>query len=38
MWQSCLVSDVLDQVESWITIPEAAEALSIPVGRVRRFY
>lgn len=37
MWQSCLVSDVLDQVESWITISEAAEALSIPVGRVRRF-
>ncbi len=36
MWQSCLVSDVLDQVESWISIPDAAELLSIPVGRVRR--
>lgn len=37
MWQSSQVSDVLDQVESWISIPEAAEILSIPVGRVRRF-
>jgi len=37
VWQSSLVSDVLDQVETWISIPETAELLSMPVGRVRRF-
>ncbi len=37
MWQSSHVTDVLDQVDSWMTIPQAAEALSIPVGRVRRY-
>ncbi len=36
MWQCCLVTDVLDNVQSWITIPDAAEQLDIPVGRVRR--
>lgn len=37
MWQSCLVNDVLDKVQGWITVPEAAELLNVPVGRVRRF-
>lgn len=36
MWQSCHVTDVLDRVQSWITVPDAAEVLGIPVGRVRR--
>jgi hypothetical protein len=36
VWQSCLVSDVLDQVQSWITVPDAAELLGEPAGRVRR--
>ena len=36
MWQCCLVSDVLDKVSGWMTVPEAAEFLNIPLGRVRR--
>lgn len=30
------MSDVLDQVQSWITVPDAAELLGEPAGRVRR--
>ncbi|MFM2030939.1 MAG: hypothetical protein RI927_559, partial [Actinomycetota bacterium] len=37
MWQCCLVTDVLENVQGWITVPEAAEVLGVPVGRVRRF-
>ena len=37
MWQSCLVTDVLDQVKSWISVPEAAELLGEPAGRIRRW-
>ncbi len=36
MWQSCLVSNVLDKVSGWLTVPEAAELLNVPLGRVRR--
>ncbi len=36
MWQSCTVNNVLDSVPSWLTVPEVAEILDIPVGRVRR--
>jgi excisionase family DNA binding protein len=37
VWQCCLVSDVLENVQGWITVPEAAELLGVPVGRIRRF-
>jgi len=37
VWQSCLVNDVLDQVEAWISVPDAAEQLGEPVGRIRRW-
>lgn len=36
MWQSLLVSNVLDQVTNWITVPEAAELLNLPLGKVHR--
>lgn len=36
MWQSCLVNTALENVAGWITVPDAAELLNIPVGRVRR--
>lgn len=36
MWQSCGVSDVLDKVSGWLSVPEAAELLNVPLGRVRR--
>lgn len=36
VWQSLLVSNVLDQVTSWITVPEAAELLNLPLGKVHR--
>lgn len=36
MWQSYYVTDVLDGVKAWITVPEAAELLGIPLGKVRR--
>lgn len=36
MWQSISVSDVLDTVKQWLTIPDAAEILGIPAGKVRR--
>lgn len=37
MWQSCGVSDVLASVASWITVPDAADLMGVPLGRVRRF-
>ena len=36
VWQSYLVTDALAQVGKWITVPEAAEILGIPMGKVRR--
>jgi excisionase family DNA binding protein len=30
------VNDVLDSVTNWLTVPEAAEELNVPLGRVRR--
>jgi excisionase family DNA binding protein len=36
VWQSLLVSNVLDQVTQWITVPEAAELLDLPLGKVHR--
>lgn len=36
MWQSCFVNDVLNSVAKWISVPEAAELLGIPAGKVRR--
>jgi Rv2175c C-terminal domain of unknown function len=37
VWQSCVVSDVLASVASWITVPDAADLMGVPLGRVRRF-
>jgi len=37
VWQSRDVSDVLDAVSSWLTVPDAAELMGVPLGRVRRF-
>jgi hypothetical protein len=37
VWQCCLVTDVLENVQEWITVPDAADLLGVPVGRVRRF-
>ena len=37
MWQSCGVSDVLASVASWITVPDAADLMGVPLGRVRRY-
>lgn len=36
MWQSCFVSNVLQNVSDWITVPDAAELLGVPLGRVHR--
>ncbi len=36
MWQSCGVTDSLANVSAWITVPEAADLLGEPLGRVRR--
>ena len=36
MWQSLPVSDVFSNVSAWLTVPEAAELLEVPLGRVRR--
>lgn len=36
MWQSCRVTDSLANVSTWITVPDAAELLGEPLGRVRR--
>lgn len=31
------MSDVLASVASWITVPDAAELMGVPLGRVRRY-
>lgn len=36
MWQSCFVSNAIENVSDWITVPEAAERLGVPLGRVHR--
>ncbi|MEN9970203.1 MAG: hypothetical protein RLZZ229_411 [Actinomycetota bacterium] len=36
MWQSCLVTDSFASVTQWLTVPEVADQLNIPLGRVRR--
>lgn len=36
LWQSGVVNNVLDNVSAWITVPEAAELLRVPLGRVHR--
>jgi excisionase family DNA binding protein len=36
VWQSLVVTDVFQNVTSWLTVPEAAELMEIPLGRVRR--
>jgi len=36
VWQSLGVSEPLDQVTQWLTIPEAGELLGIVPGKVRR--
>ncbi|MEO0023888.1 MAG: hypothetical protein RL196_329 [Actinomycetota bacterium] len=36
MWQSLLVTDSLANVSAWLTVPDAADLLGEPLGRVRR--
>lgn len=36
VWQSSYVQDVMAQVASWMTVPDVAEALNIPLGKARR--
>lgn len=36
MWQSLVVSDVFSNVSQWLTVPDVAEQMQIPLGRVRR--
>lgn len=36
MWQSLDVESALDNVSGWLTVPEVAERLDVPLGRVRR--
>lgn len=36
MWQSLVVSNVLSNVSEWLTVPDVAERLGVPMGRVRR--
>ncbi len=36
MWQSCFVTDSFASVTNWLTVPEVADQLNIPLGRVRR--
>lgn len=36
MWQSRTVTDALDTVQNWLTVPDAADLLGIPAGKVRR--
>jgi hypothetical protein len=36
VWQSSIVNNIQDPVKNWLTIDQAAEALSIPKGRVNR--
>lgn len=36
MWQSLGVTDVFVNVTNWLTVPDAAELMEVPLGRVRR--
>jgi excisionase family DNA binding protein len=36
VWHALVVTDVFDKVTNWLTIPEVAEKLEVPLGRVRR--
>jgi len=36
VWQSLPVSNVLANASGWLTVPDAAERLGVPLGRVRR--
>lgn len=36
VWQSLVVTNHLSNVTGWLTVPEAAELMNIPLGRVRR--
>lgn len=36
MWQSVSVSNALNTVTDWITVPDAAELLDVPLGKVHR--
>lgn len=36
VWQSLWVSNVFSNVSEWLTVPDVAERLGIPLGRVRR--
>lgn len=36
MWQSYSVTEPLDQVSNWLTISQAADALKLPPGKVKR--
>jgi excisionase family DNA binding protein len=36
VWQSLVVSNVLSNVSEWLTVPDVAERLGVPLGRVRR--
>jgi excisionase family DNA binding protein len=36
VWQSLRVTEPLDQITNWLTIPEAGELLGIVPGKVRR--
>lgn len=36
VWQSLTVSEPLEQITDWLTIPEAGELLGIVPGKVRR--
>lgn len=36
MWQSLGVSDVFASVTDWLTVPDVAERMNIPLGKVRR--
>ena len=36
VWQSVLVIDPFAAVTEWLTVPDVAEALNIPLGKARR--
>lgn len=36
MWQAYWVTSATDSVQKWLTVPEVAELLAIPLGKVRR--
>jgi hypothetical protein len=36
VWQSSMVNNIQDPVKNWLSVDQAAEALSIPKGRVNR--